>query len=120
MPPPPYCYHPELFPELAKNNPAPTNYPIYKKPPNPKNQVKFAGKAVETPLPNTRIKIPESFLQNKGNDTPVDNTPVIKEYLDRIREKIAPQTQQQSQEPQEVEIKSNTCLLYTSPSPRDS
>lgn len=20
-PPPPYCYHPELFPELAKNNP---------------------------------------------------------------------------------------------------
>jgi hypothetical protein len=26
-PPPPYCYHPELFPELAKNNPKPTNYP---------------------------------------------------------------------------------------------
>ena len=30
LPPPPYCYHPELFPELAKNNPTPTNLRVYK------------------------------------------------------------------------------------------
>lgn len=27
MPPPPYCYHPELFPELALNNPEPYTLP---------------------------------------------------------------------------------------------
>ena len=27
-PAPPYCYHPELYPELSKSNPEPTNWPI--------------------------------------------------------------------------------------------
>ena len=30
-PPPPYCYHPELFPELAPNNPKPFIYKWIKK-----------------------------------------------------------------------------------------
>lgn len=29
--PPPFVYHPELYPELAKNNPEPSNYEIKKK-----------------------------------------------------------------------------------------
>ena len=32
--PPPFVYHPELFPELAGNNPAPKNFTIPKKQPN--------------------------------------------------------------------------------------
>lgn len=31
-PAPPYCYHPELYPELSLKNPEPTNYTIHKKP----------------------------------------------------------------------------------------
>ena len=27
-PPPPFCYHPELYPERAKFNPLPTNFLI--------------------------------------------------------------------------------------------
>ena len=29
--PPPFVYHPQLYPELAKNNPQPTNFEIPKK-----------------------------------------------------------------------------------------
>jgi len=36
-PPPPHCYHPELFPERALFNPEPTNYPM--KINTPKNKV---------------------------------------------------------------------------------
>jgi len=28
--PPPFCFHPELFPELAESNPAPTNFQVKK------------------------------------------------------------------------------------------
>ena len=34
--PPPFVWHPELYPDLALNNPSPTNFEIPKKKPNVK------------------------------------------------------------------------------------
>ena len=50
LPPPPFVYHPELFPELAKNNPEPLNLTIPKaKPKHKRNPTVLKAKVVENP-----------------------------------------------------------------------
>jgi hypothetical protein len=48
--PPPFVYHPELFPELAKNNPQPSNFEIPKKKSKlNRSPNKLKAKVVEVP-----------------------------------------------------------------------
>lgn len=58
-PPPPYCYHPELFPELAKNNPQPFVVTKKQKEIEPKPTKEPSYKIVES---LGAIEIPDHFL----------------------------------------------------------
>ena len=44
--PPPFVHHPELFPELAHRNPAPTNFVIPHKKPGKRNKLTMKAAAV--------------------------------------------------------------------------
>ncbi|KRX05230.1 hypothetical protein PPERSA_06864 [Pseudocohnilembus persalinus] len=80
-PPPPYCYHPELYPELAKNNPEPTNLRISKyeliQPP-----VKVVGSKSEKRFTKS-VQIPQEYLERQQTEIP-SASQQYKQYLDKI------------------------------------
>ena len=61
-PAPPFCYHPELYPELSKSNPQPTNWPLNNYKPR---EIKYLRN--DYPIKSTMtaslfaIKIPDSW-----------------------------------------------------------
>ncbi|CAG9328131.1 unnamed protein product [Blepharisma stoltei] len=61
---PVFCYHPELYPELAANNPAPTNYVIKTKPKVEKVK-KDVGKPLDEPKYLDKIEIDWSKADEK-------------------------------------------------------
>ena len=66
--PPPFVYHPELFPELAKNNPTPSNLDVPKaQPKRQRNPKPLGAKKVESPRSRINVNItPEVYKMHKG------------------------------------------------------
>jgi len=61
-PPPPYVYHPELFPERATANPEPTNFEIFKPRPVKVQDPLIHGRKVEKAVHRVSINIPEHYI----------------------------------------------------------
>ena len=61
--PPPFAYHPELYPELAQANPEPTNFTIHKKvsKKRSRNPLKTMGVSAVAPEDVQRVEVPSTM-----------------------------------------------------------
>ena len=84
--PPPYVYHPELFPERAANNPEPFTLRTSKPKVNPIPLFTKIGKGVrlETPRYQTFISITQNMIPKR-----VPPPPVHVQILERVNRKVS-------------------------------
>eukprot|EP01016_Furgasonia_blochmanni_P019772 TRINITY_DN2204_c0_g2_i2.p1 TRINITY_DN2204_c0_g2~~TRINITY_DN2204_c0_g2_i2.p1 ORF type:complete len:234 (-),score=35.37 TRINITY_DN2204_c0_g2_i2:170-871(-) len=61
-PPPPYVYHPELFPDRAANNPQPAQFPMPKRPPVNPPRIKHNGTMLSQSPFSKIVDVPEEYL----------------------------------------------------------
>ncbi|KAL4497383.1 hypothetical protein ABPG72_011318 [Tetrahymena utriculariae] len=65
-PPPPFVYHPELYPERAVNNPAPTNFQVYKQTVKKVKRTDFRGIKIENENRSV-VQIPQTYLEQQNH-----------------------------------------------------